>query len=364
MRRHRSSTSPAVPLRTYPDFRGGDQVHDIGGSDAPLHAARAEKTANSWQVSPPSGLPERFQAPAAIRWGYFRNRDGARIRYSHVAVSPARAVVVLVPGYSEFGEKYFELMRDLVSQGYEIWQMDWRGYGGSDRYLSEREKAHSLGVDRDVRDLEEFVRNVVGLKSGKPLILVAQSMGAHLGTRYLHDYPGRLTAAVLSSPFFSLAPEASQGVPPAAVRAMVWTMNALGFGESCAKGNGPWTDTPIGRLSHDPVRADIQRQWNRSSPVLRIGGVSNRWVLEYLPSFDEMNKPGYYSAIKVPVLLGSASEDTFTRPDVHERACSEMADCRLVRLQGAWHELFFESEPLRSRRLKAVFEFLNTYSSP
>jgi len=255
-------------------------------------------------------------------------------------------------------------MRDLVSQAYEIWQMDWRGYGGSDRYLSEREKAHSLGVDRDVRDLEGFVLNVVGLKSGRPLILVAQSMGAHLGTRYLHDYPGRFTAAVLSSPFFSLAPEASQGMPPAAVRAMVWTMNALGFGESWAKGNGPWTDRSAGGLSHDPVRADVQRQWNRSSPVLRIGGVTNRWVLEYLRSFDAMNKPGYYSAIKIPVLLGSASEDTFTRPDVHERACSEMADCRLVRLPGAWHELFFESEPLRSRWMKAVFEFLNTYSSP
>ncbi len=323
----------------------------------------AENTANHWQVRSPSGLPAQFQAPSGIQWQYFRNHDGARIRYSHIATDSPRAAVVLLPGYSEFGEKYFELMRDLVSHGYEVWQMDWRGYGGSDRYLAEREKAHSLGVGRDVRDLDSFVSNVAGAKPGRPLILVAHSMGAHLGARYLHDHPGRFRAAVLCSPFFSLAPDALQGMPPGVARALVSGMNTVGLGESWAKGSGPWIDKRVERLTHDPVRTDIQRKWNQSSPVLRIGGVTNRWVLEYLRSFDQMNTPGYYSSIRVPVLLGSASEDALTRPDIQERACSAMANCILVRLEGAWHELFMEADPIRTRWLNAVFDFLNEHSS-
>ena len=322
------------------------------------------RAAGNWEVSPPSGLPERFQAPARIQWDYFRNRDGARIRYCHVGGGSGKAVIVLVPGYSEFAEKYFELMRDFVARGYEVWQMDWRGYGGSDRYLSDREKAYSLGVDHDVRDLDQFVQTVAGPKSGRPLVLVAHSMGAHLGARFLHDYPGRFTAAVLCSPFFSLAPEASQGISPAIVRGLVWTMSTFGFGDSWAKGNGPWRDRPGRHVTHDPVRSGIQRQWYRSSPVLRIGGVTNRWMLEYLRSCGQMNAGGFYSAIKVPVLLGSASEDVLTRPDTHGKACSEMGDCRLVRLEGAWHELFMETDPLRSRWLETVFEFLSAHSKP
>jgi lysophospholipase len=325
----------------------------------------AQGSPGGLQVHPPSGLPERFLAPTGIQWGYFQNADAARIRYSHVPVGTGKvkATVVLVPGHDEFGEKYFEVMRDLVGRGYEVWQMDWRGYGGSDRYLAEREKAHSLGVDHDTRDLERFVRSIVKSAPGKPLILIAHSMGAHLGVRYLHDYPGRFTAAVLCSPFLSLSPEASQGMPAWMVRALIEGANLLGLRESWAKGNGPWLDEPAERLSHDLVRNDIQRQWSRASPVLRVGGKTNGWVREYLRSFDLMNKPGYYSAIKLPVLLGSACGDVLTRPDVHVRACSEMASCRLVRFEGAWHELFMESEPFRSRWLDAISAFLGEQAS-
>ena len=161
------------------------------------------------------GLNERFLAPHGIQWGYFRNADYARIRYSHVptGAKAAEAAVILLPGFSEFGEKYFELMRDLAAHGYEIWQMEWRGYGGSDRYLDDPEMGHSLGPEHDIRDLDQFLREVVKPASGSPLSLIAHSMGAPIATRSLHDYPGRFTAAVLCSPLFSLSPDTGRGMP-------------------------------------------------------------------------------------------------------------------------------------------------------
>ena len=310
------------------------------------------------QVHAPPGIADRFQAPPGIQWNFFRNADGARIRYSHlpVAAGEVKATVVLMHGYSEFGEKYFELMRDLGSRGNEVWQMDWRGYGGSDRYLADREKAHSLGPDHDTRDLDQFVRTIVKAAPGRPLVLIAHSMGGHLAVRYLHDYPGRFTAAVLSAPFLSLAPGAG-GMPEWLVRTVIWGADTFGFRESWAKGSGPWVDQPVENLSHDPVRGDVQRQWNRANPVLRIGGVTNGWVREYMRSFDLMARPGYHAAIKLPVLMGSASDDILTQPAVQARACSEMANCRLMRFDHAWHELFMESDAHRAPWLNAIFAF-------
>jgi lysophospholipase len=314
-----------------------------------------------FSIQYPAGLAARFKAPIGIEWNYFQNADGARVRWSHVpaAVPDKKGTVVLMHGYSEFAEKYFEVMRDLTAHGYDVWQMDWRGYGGSDRYLREREKAHSLGTSHDTHDLDQFVRTVVKQVPGKPLILIAHSMGAQLAVRYLHDYPRTFQAVVLSSPFLSLATTANRGMPDWLVGSIIWSTNSFGFSESWAMGNGPWKDKPIEKMSHDPVRAELQRQWNRANPALRIGGVTNGWIKEYVSGLDVMKQPGYYGDIKLPVLLGSASEDVLTKPDVHAQACSQMPNCRLLRLDHAWHELFMESDNIRSPWLNSIYSFLD-----
>jgi lysophospholipase len=183
-------------------------------------------------------------------------------------------------------------------------------------------------------------------------------MGGHLAVRYLRAYPGRFRAAVLSAPFLSLAPQASQGLPGWMVEAVVFGAERLGLAESWAKGSGPWQDRAVGELTHDDKRAELQRLWCRASPVLRIGGVTNGWVAEYLRSMVEMEGAGFYEGIATPVLLGSASGDVLTRPEAQEAACRRMRACRLLPVKGAWHELFLESEPYRAPWMEAMWRFL------
>ena len=70
---------------------------------------------------------ERFQPPPGIQWNYFRNAGGARIRYSRVPAGggPAKATIVLMHGYTEFAEKYFETMRDFHARGYDVYCSRW-----------------------------------------------------------------------------------------------------------------------------------------------------------------------------------------------------------------------------------------------
>ena len=108
-------------------------------------------------------ISPRFEEPDGFAWGSFVNDDGANIRYGHIAPKEdPRGVMVLLPGFKEPIEKYFEVIRDMTERGYAVWIMDWRGQGGSDHYLQDDpQKAHSEGFDAQVRDLDKFMRDIV-----------------------------------------------------------------------------------------------------------------------------------------------------------------------------------------------------------
>lgn len=319
---------------------------------------KKEFAASAIAVPPEFNGQERFLPPEAIVWSHFRNADGANIRYSHVPVAGgAKATALVVTGHTEFGEKYFELMRELHSRGIEIWQMDWRGYGGSDHYSEERERASSLGIAHDIGDLHQFATEVVKPSSGS-VFLVAHSMGGNISLRYLYDHPDTFAFAVIGSPFLSMGAGSAQALPDWVVRGVIWGSCLFGLCDSWAKGSGPWADKTEKGLSHDPERSEVQRNWFRANPALRVGGVTNRWVREYIRSHDVLADGRNLGAIRTPVLLGTATEDPITRSDVHINACSQMPNCTLSKSDGAWHELFMEADDYRGPWMSAVYAFM------
>src|SRR5256885_8029864 len=87
-------------------------------------------------LSPPfrsPALPRRFLSPDGFQWGMYETADGARLRWGHLAAATPRATCVLVGGYAEFIEKYFETIVDLTRLDVSVWCLDWRGQGRSTR---------------------------------------------------------------------------------------------------------------------------------------------------------------------------------------------------------------------------------------
>ena len=106
-------------------------------------------------------MQKRFTQPEEWVSGEFANADGANLRFGILArhQHPV-ANIVIVNGLSEFAKKYFETVRNLDDLGYNVYCMDWRGQGASDRYLSDYFRRHSLGFDRDERDLLQFIETL------------------------------------------------------------------------------------------------------------------------------------------------------------------------------------------------------------
>lgn len=72
-------------------------------------------------------------------------------------------------------------MRDLHARGYAVWMMDWRGQGGSDRYLTAHpHKAHHNAYEEHIETLHQFITHhvVPGKPADLPLHMIAHPWAA------------------------------------------------------------------------------------------------------------------------------------------------------------------------------------------
>lgn len=308
----------------------------------------------------PEGLAQRFSRPATWEWGIFESRDGARLRSGSakpMSPSPAKATIVVVGGYTEFAEKYFETFNDLLAHGYNVGTLDWRGQGGSQRYLPDPQMAHSIGFEHDAADLEQYLRQY----SGAPAYLVAHSMGGNIALRLLHDHPNLVRGVILSAPALRVGSRAA--MPAWQARALSGLMVAAGFGESYAMGQHEWRDDATRNAITSPVSHDHERdqnglRWFRERPELRLGGGTYRWAYEFYRSCATVMSPTYLAAIRTPILMGSAGQDTFVDATAHREACAKLPACRLVQYPESRHELLMETDAVRAPWLNEIERFV------
>ncbi len=81
--------------------------------------------------------------------------DGRRIRAGHWGASAGKATVFLLPGRSEYVEKYGRAARSLLARGYATLSVDWRGQGLASRVLADPLPGH-------VGDFAEFQLDLAG----------------------------------------------------------------------------------------------------------------------------------------------------------------------------------------------------------
>src|SRR5215813_15155165 len=152
--------------------------------------------ADTRAAKPPS-LPARFLEPPGFTWGSLATPDGVRLRWGHLPADQPRADCVMVGGFSECIEKYFETIADLAARGLSVWCLDWRGQGGSERPRRLASRARPRRYDRDAADLALFTQSLP--LTGHPRFLIAHSMGGAIALLCLHRFSGLFNAAILSA---------------------------------------------------------------------------------------------------------------------------------------------------------------------
>jgi lysophospholipase len=305
-------------------------------------------------------LEARFLEPEGFRWGHFTARDGAQLRWGHLAAGTKKDCI-LVGGYIEFIEKYFEAVRDFHRRGFNVWCLDWRGQGRSAR--SGRTKPELRCFDRDAEDLAQFV--TVSPREHKRL-LVAHSMGGAVALLALADHAPLADAAVLSAPMIQIN---TGNVPRWAARALARVMTALGQGDAFVPGAGAWPNLAprfgnINRLSNHPIRGKLVDAWFTAAEDLRHDGPTYAWLKSAFALTARVSDAGLLARVQTPVLIGSAGQDLLVDPTAHLRAASILPEGRLVTFENAKHELFQETDDVRDRWFAAIDSFTAEHIRP
>jgi lysophospholipase len=271
---------------------------------------------------------------------------------------------LVLPGRTEFLEKYEETLQRLASRGLRAWALDLRGQGGSGRLLPDPQRGYVGAFDDYVRDVERFVTHIVepALSKDEPLLFLGHSMGALVGLHLLRDLPTRFAAAALSAPLLGV--HAPRALPGPLLGALARALDRLGAGSAYVSGGpfgpaqrrfegNPWTSDRA-RFAQDLATLD-------ANPNLILGGPTLRWLVAILAGIRAAHSPGFLGALATPILVVNAAQDRCVHAPAAARWAKLAPSATLLTLDRAEHELLRERDEVRDQLWAAVDAFFEPH---
>jgi lysophospholipase len=288
--------------------------------------------------------------------------DGVRLRAARWEPKrSARGTVALFGGRAEFIEKHFETIGDLVDRGFHVAALDWRGQGGSERQLADRDKHHIDDFSLYERDLSALVNEILAPYCPKPWYALAHSMGASI--LLMIGHAGRLPfeRMVLTSPMIAIADLRR----PRLARFAVEALDFVGLGGMLTPGGerkpiarGPFEGNP---LTSDPVRFARVASTVHADPAVGVGFPTIGWVHAAFRLMSRFEDPHYPREILTPSLVIASGADRVTDTQACERFSARMRAGRLIVIEGAQHEILIERDVFRDQFWAAFDAFVPGY---
>jgi len=303
---------------------------------------------------------EENPAPPGAEIAALRASDGTLLRCACWRGEAGRAgTVAILPGRSEFIEKYFETITDLTRRGFAVAALDWRGQGGSQRELSDPRKGHIDDFSLYRRDLDALFEHLNDQNLPRPWYALAHSMAGAILLDAVADGETRFTRGVLSAPMVGLYGLPSQTTAQFAVRAL----NLFGLGGAYlpgSKGHAPslFDPFPGNPLTSDPERYQRCAASLIAGPDLALGAPTTAWAAAAFRLMRRFADPEFGLAIACPLLFINAGADSIVSPPVAEELASRIRGASSITIPGARHEILFEQDRYRSQFWAAFDAFI------
>ena len=306
-------------------------------------------------MTPLTGDP--LASRPSLSFDSLETRDGRRLCTAVVSPDgPARATVALLQGRTEFIQKYGEVMARLTAAGCRVATLDWRGQGLSERLLENPLKGHLEDYGDCIDDLGQFIDQVVKPVQEGPLVMLAHSMGGHIGLRYLYRDATSIDGAVFSAPMWDLPLD---GVLRKGSELMAATLRRLGLGARYVPGRGDIEDAlwqfDRNVLTRDRDRFERILAHMAADPRLRIAGPTISWLDASFDSIKALKKEIATRPLDLPLLVLSGGEDRVVDLRSHHEVCDRYARARCKVYPNGQHELLMEVDEIFD---DAVAEFL------
>lgn len=278
---------------------------------------------------------------------WLRTSDGVRIRLGVWARPEAKGTVFLLPGRTEYIEKYGPAAAAFAARGYAMLAVDWRGQGLADRLCEDPMQGHVQNFDEYQRDFDAVLAAATELDLPRPWVVLGHSMGGAIGLRRLSaEHP--FAACAFSAPMWAIGLPAP--LQPFGTKIARWLQNSKiaalyppGFGRDSYVWSAPFKGN---KLTTDAGMWAFMLTHLQAVPGIALAGPSFQWVAEGLlecAALETMPSPD----LPCYCALGGNERIVATRW-VHARM-KRWPKGRLEVYEGAEHELMMET-PARQAR--------------
>jgi lysophospholipase len=290
------------------------------------------------------------EGPSGARALWATPSDGARVRVGFwPAPRAAKGTVFLLPGRSEYLEKYGRTAAELAERGYAMVSIDWRGQGLASRALPDPMTGHIGDFAEYQRDIEAMIDLAQAQSMPEPWHMLAHSMGGGIGLRTLMGaHPFK--AAAFSAPMWGILMAAwLRPIAMALTTAARW----FSFEDRYIPGTKARTYVleqgfAGNTLTTDASMWDYMHRQAEAHPEMTLGGPSLGWLKAALAECHDLS---LLPSPDLPVIaaLGSAEKIVHLGP-VHARMAA-WPKGKLTLYQGAEHEVLMERPATRLRFL-------------
>ncbi len=272
--------------------------------------------------------------------------------------------VLILPGFTEFCEKYSQLIAFLTDAGFECLVIDWPGQGASG-HLGD----HPLLVHID--DYAQHHHAVSALVAeagfaGKPFSVIGHSMGGHLALHCHQLFAYEIEQIILLSPM--IVPKS----PPLwFVVSATRLLSFFGMKKHSIPGVA-LTETHIARrfkidnmLTSDPDGYDRQYRIFEKKAYLRRYRPTIGWVAATFQSCLKTSlNPDWMRSITVPVNAFVAVDEQVVDLAKSVEMLGYLSAGRTHLIDHARHELLNEREPIKQRIYHAILSCLHSPPDP
>ena len=269
--------------------------------------------------------------------------------------------VLILPGRSEFIEKYFETIGELLARGFCVTALDWRGQGGSARQLRNPRKGHVDHFSLYRRDLDAALRYMQMMGCPEPWVGLAHSMGGAVLIDAAAHGELRLERAVLSAPMVGIYKVSRRSPDALAIR----LLNLAGFGGAFLPGGRSHTPSAFdpfegNALTSDRARFDRAASVLIAGPDLAIGAPTIAWAGAAFRLIRAMRDPAYGLKCRCAMLFITAGKDTIVSSPAAEELASRVRGATALSIPGARHEILMERDVYRTQFWAAFDSFAPT----
>ena len=211
--------------------------------------------------------------------------------------------------------------------------------------------------DDYVRDLHDFMQQVVRPHCQQQPLLLGHSMGCAIAVLYCLAYPQAFKKVAFSAPMFGIRP----ALPTWFANLLVKSHFALGrvFGRQYGYfiGQRDYVEHAFAnnRLTHSAVRYQIFRDEYKHHPQAQLGGVTAHWLHAAAVAMNRIEQSA--PLFPLPSLILQAGADAVVDNARQSRVASMFPGCQLQIIPGARHELLMEADEYRQPTLAAILDF-------